>query len=140
MFETVRQGEPTVTLHIKYNHQCPRCEAYYIPYDDDVPCPRCGLLEGERFDFIPQAVESMLFNKAEGSYTPAAWWVGSLADHILRLLFPLFDAFDEEKPEDFRAFATEWFDQMEWGDQQYLKNHVLGIAVRIHEVLYQEGK
>lgn len=128
-----------MTLHITYSHQCPACEAFYIPYDDRVPCPKCGLVEEERFDYISQAAASLRFNKAGGEYTPAAWWVGSLADHILSVLFPLFDARDEGNPPDFRAFASEQLGRMEWGDQPYLKDHILGIAVRLHETLTSDG-
>jgi hypothetical protein len=39
-----------MTLHIHYTHQCPSCGAYYIPCDKNVPCPRCGVVEQERFD------------------------------------------------------------------------------------------
>ncbi|MGB9877236.1 MAG: hypothetical protein ACPLPS_05670 [bacterium] len=62
-----------MTLHIHYDHQCPNCGAFYIPYED-VPCPNCGLMEEERFDFIPQAVESLLYNLHRyGSYFPPAF-------------------------------------------------------------------
>ena len=124
-----------MTLHIQYNHQCPSCEAYYIPYDSDVPCPQCGLLEKERFDFIPQAAESLLFNKnAYGSYIPLAWYKGSLGDHILYLLFRLFAGYEKQPPStDFNEFASEVLSDMQWADQQYLCGHVQGIALRIHQ-------
>jgi hypothetical protein len=124
-----------MTLHITYDHQCPKCQVFYIPYDDQVPCPNCGLIELERIDYIEQAADSMRFNKVDGSYTPGAWYVGSLGDHILMLLFPLFDAYEEEHPDDFQVFATDRIGKMDWGDQLYLKDHVFGIAVRLHETL-----
>jgi hypothetical protein len=127
-----------VTLHINYEHSCSNCEAYYIPYDEDVPCPNCNTLEEERFDFIPEAVTSMAFNKARfGSYTPGAWWVGSLADHILMLLFSLFDAFESENQEKLSidSFTLKWFSNMDWGEQQYLKEHLYAIAMRVAENL-----
>ncbi len=34
-----------MTLHIDYNHNCSECETAYIPYDAEVACPKCGLLE-----------------------------------------------------------------------------------------------
>jgi len=124
-----------MTLHIHYDHECPKCEAFYIPYDDRIPCPNCGLIESERIDYIEQATNSMQFNKADGRYTPGAWYVGSLGDHVLNLLFPLFDAYDEEKPDDFEAFAASFLGQMGWDDQLYLEKHILGIAVRLNETL-----
>jgi len=127
-----------MTIHVNYDHQCPQCQAYYIPYDAQVPCPKCGLVEKERFDFIEQAAESMRFNISNGSYTPAAWWIGSFGDHILSLLFPLFDAYEEDRPADFMVFAADQLGKMDWGDQSYLKEHVLGIAVRLHDTLWPE--
>ncbi len=122
-----------MTLHIAYGHQCDGCGAYYIPYDQ-VPCPRCGLIEEERFDYIPQAIASLRFNKEGcGTYTPPAWWVGTLGDHILRLLFGVFDSFEgEADSRDFEEFLADRLAQMDWGDQPYLRDHVRDIAVRIH--------
>ncbi len=124
-----------MTLHIQYDHRCPSCAAFYIPYDADVPCPQCGLLEEERFDYIPQATASMMFNKQRyGSYIPPAWYKGSLGDHILYLLFRLFAWYEEKTPStDFNEFASEALSNMQWGDQQYLRGHVQGIALRIHQ-------
>jgi len=50
-----------MTLHIKYDHKCSHCYADYIPYND-VPCPKCGRMERERFDFIPKAIDSIIYN------------------------------------------------------------------------------
>ena len=86
-----------MTLHVHYDHQCPNCMAYYIPYDKDVPCPCCGFVEQERFDFIPQAAMSAHYNlETQGSYVPGAWYTGSLGDHILSLLFPLLEKYRTE--------------------------------------------
>lgn len=135
-----RQGYSWVkkmTLHVVYNHECPDCGAYYIPYGEDVACPRCGLVEEERFDYIPQAAESVRFNlETYGSYVPPAWWVGSLGDHILLILFHLFETYRKEKENrPFGDFATAMLDQMAWGEQEYLKGHVCAIAMEVHETL-----
>ena len=124
-----------MSMHVTYNHQCPSCQAYYIPYDDRVACPKCGLVKSEQTDFIKEAAASMLYNKAGGSYIPAAWGIGSLGDYILDILFPLFEAHAEESPEDFKVSASGWLGQMNWGDQPYMKDHILGIAIRLHKVL-----
>jgi hypothetical protein len=121
-----------MTLHVVYTHQCASCEAYYIPYDR-VGCPRCGTVEEERFDYIPQAAESLRYNKeGGGSYTPGAWWVGSLGDHILHLLFGLFDGYDASGgKEPFADYLTEHLGRMSWGEQEYLCDHVRDIALRV---------
>lgn len=123
-------------LHIVYDHQCPACEAHYIPYDQDVPCPQCGQVEAKRFDFIPRAVKSLRFNKArDGTFLPPAWWATSLGDQLLGFLFPLFEAGDVDRPADFDAFAVAWLDAMDWGHRPYLRHHVLGLARRLADEL-----
>lgn len=125
-----------MTMHVVYSHECGNCKAYYIPHDADVPCPRCGQVEAERFDYIPQAAASMRFNKESGgSYTPGAWWVGSLGDHILRLLFGLFDAYEAQKEAPFEQFLGQRLAEMEWGDQEYMRDHLRGIALRVRDEL-----
>jgi hypothetical protein len=126
-----------MTMHVVYSHECSGCQAYYIPYDADVPCPRCGLVEEERFDYIPQAAQSMRYNRMDGgSYTPGAWWVGSLGDHILMLLFGMFDAYEAVRDEaPFEQFLDQRLAQMQFGDQEYLRAHLRGIALRVREAL-----
>jgi hypothetical protein len=127
-----------VTLHIVYDHQCPNCQAFYIPYDTDVPCPRCGLVEAERFDYIPQAAASAQFNmQMEGSYVPAAWWIGSLGDHILQMLFNLLEHHrtNPAAGQTFEQMTRESLARANWGNQQYLHGHVYGIAMRVYEEL-----
>ena len=126
-----------MTLHVVYSHECGACKAYYIPYDSAVPCPRCGIVEPERFDYIPQAVASMQVNKESGgTYTPGAWWVGSLGDHILSTLFGLFDAYEAQQGQvAFEPFVDAALGGMQWGDQDYLRAHIRGIALRVREGL-----
>ena len=124
-----------MTMHITYDHQCAKCGAYYIPYDE-VPCPNCGLVESERFDFIPQAAKSLRFNKSkDGTFLPPAWWATSLGDNILGYLFPLFETSDIDRPTDFDSFADAWLASMDWGHRPYLKDHVLGMARRLADEL-----
>lgn len=126
-----------MTMHVVYSHECGACQAYYIPYDADVPCPRCGVVEPDRFDYIPQAAASMRANKQSGgSYTPGAWWVGSLGDHILLQLFGLFDGFEAQRGQAaFEPYLDDALGRMQWGDQEYLRSHLRGIALRVREVL-----
>ena len=54
-----------MTLHIDYNHNCSKCETAYIPYDAEVACPKCGLLEPDPYDFVGEAAESALHNLSD---------------------------------------------------------------------------
>jgi hypothetical protein len=123
-----------MTLHIKYDHHCPECEAPYIPYDQDVKCPRCGLLEEDRFDYIPKAADSALHNLHKGSYVPGAWWVGTYGDHVLRLVFIMLEQHRTDADgREFSAIARAFVENVDWGDQEYTREHVFAIACRVHE-------
>jgi hypothetical protein len=126
-----------MTMHVVYSHECGGCKAFYIPYDAEVPCPRCGIVELERFDYIPLAAASMRVNKDHGgSYTPGAWWVGSLGDHILSVLFGLFDSYEAQQGQvAFEPFLDDALQRMQWGEQEYLRGHVRGIAMRVRAEL-----
>ena len=126
-----------MTLHIVYEHQCPKCGAYYIPYDKNIPCPKCGVTENERFEYIPLAMKSLLFNLGKyGSYMPLGWWAGSFGDHILNILFHIFEGFRrEEKQDNFDSFTRKFLSQMKWDDQDYLEKHIHSMAIRIHKEL-----
>ena len=132
-----------MSLHIPYTHQCPQCSAFYIPYDETVRCPRCGAQEdkSEVFEaFIRQAAHSAEFNlNSLGSYIPPAWWVGTFGDHILHLLFKILEAHritEGSKP--FAEVARQAVDQMDWGNQEYVREHLYQIALRVHEQVEPE--
>jgi hypothetical protein len=123
-----------MTIHINNSHKCPSCDAFYIPYDEDVPCPKCGKIEKENFDFfMPLALESLMFNKKQGSFIPPMWYVSSFGDHVLHLLFPIFEAYGAKKPGNFRRFAAKRLSKLDWGKQKYLEKHLLEIAVRLEK-------
>jgi hypothetical protein len=125
-----------MTHHVHYTHVCSECGAYYIPYDSEVPCPRCGIVETERFDFIREAVLSMRWNKERGHYTPDLWFVGDLADHLLLLLFGIFDGYDGQIGKlPFEPYLDDFIGRMELGDQEYMRSHLRGIAVRLRDEL-----
>lgn len=129
-----------MTLHIHYDHQCSECGAYYIPYEE-VVCPNCGLREEERFDFIPQAVDSLLFNLDRyDSFFPPAWAVTSIADHILRILFIIFEGFRQSGESDFPSYAHRLLEEGDWGDQLYLKGHIYAIALRVKQEMDKLGE
>lgn len=129
-----------MTLHIDYTHQCGQCEAYYIPFEAAVVCPKCGADEDEVFTaFISEAAHSARFNLQRGSFVPGAWWVGSFADHILRLLFNILEKHREQEnalesagaPVPFEPVARAIVDRIDFGKQEYLREHLYQIALRV---------
>lgn len=131
-----------MTLHIFYDHSCSNCGANYIPYDKDVPCPKCGIVENEHYDFIPRAVASLKFNlKAYGLFSPLAWWISSFADSIMLVIFNIFENYREkENKDDFSKHTKEMLEEGDWKDKEYLKNHIYDIALRIYQEIKDEIK
>jgi hypothetical protein len=130
-----------MSLHIYYDHQCPGCGAQYIPYDR-VPCPRCGLIEADRSDFISRAVLSLLANKRDhGSYTPRGWAVPSFGDQVVRLLFLLYDAYEHQaEGQVLERYCTEWLTEcVQWDDAEHLRDHVRDIALRVWGDLQEQN-
>jgi hypothetical protein len=123
-----------MTLHIHSDHRCSQCEAWYVPYDKAVPCPRCGLVEESRVDFVPRAVSSARINlREQGSYQPAAWAVSCYADHLMLLLFMILECHRKGVPtRPFGEVARECVETMDWGDQPYGKEYLYQLALRVH--------
>lgn len=128
-----------MTLHIDYNHKCRECKAFYIPYDEDIPCPRCGCVEEDRFDFIPQAADSALYNLRDGSYYPGAWYISSYADHVLHLVFIILEHHRTNGGSKFEDVARRLVNKMKWGDQEYARDHVFAIACRVYEEIQRRS-
>jgi hypothetical protein len=127
-----------MTLHVYYEHQCAGCQAFFIPYQPGVRCPKCGQAAAEVFDFVPQAASSLRFNLASyGSYLPPAWYVGSLGDHCLRLLFAAFEAYRTraDQAEGFADCLERKLTSMQWGEQTYMLGHVRDIALKVRAAL-----
>ena len=126
-----------MSYHVHFNHECEKCGAFYIPFDREVPCPRCGIIEKKRFDYVTEAANSARFNlNSRGAYVPAAWYVGSLGDHILYILFGLLDAYrTDASGRPFAEIARDALARMDWGDQFYLRDHIHAIACRVRDRL-----
>ena len=99
-----------MTMHIHYNHKCPRCQTDYIPYDKDVACPKCELIETKRFDFVTPVAQSALYNLSQqGSYVPGGWWTGTLGDHLAYFVFQVLDMHKRSKEVSFSMSASSYF-------------------------------
>jgi len=129
-----------MTVHDHYTHECPQCAAYYIPFDEDVPCPRCSLVEKDRHDFVPLAVASVRWNiDMYGSYVPGAWFVGGLGDHLLLIVFHIFQRWSKQQEQAFAAaIEEELASRGDWGDQAYLKPHIALLAQRIYDEMQKD--
>lgn len=127
-----------MTVHINYNHRCAECGAVYIPYGEEVRCPKCGLFEQGRFsDFVRQAAGSALYNfRTEGNYMPMAWACSSLADSLLMFLFQMFDGYVAHgNGKSFDKFAREFVRRSHFADTEYLRGYTGDLGCRVYEYM-----
>ncbi|GDY08971.1 hypothetical protein LBMAG52_24570 [Planctomycetia bacterium] len=131
-----------MTWHIHYTHQCGNCEAFYIPYEVSVLCPKCGTNEDEvKDDFISEAAGSAHVNLREGSYLPGVWHTSSFADHILYLLFSVLEQHrTTKKKKPFDAVAREAVDRIDFEDQEYLREHLYEISLKVKAELDKDDE
>ena len=122
-----------MSLHIMYDHQCQKCEAYYIPYEKDIVCPNCGFNEEEIYNIIPQLAHSANYQMdIHSCYSPIAWWIGSFGDHVALLIFKVLDEFYIQKEKKFEDVALDYFNNRKWGDQLYIKNHIRDLSYKVY--------
>ena len=127
-----------MTIHMNYQHKCAQCDTEYIPYDEAIPCPKCGLIEDERFDLISKAVISSRSNLEKcGSYIPYAWAEYCYGDQVIFLVFRLLEH-DRKLPTE-QAFSDLAYkvlhEKIDWGNQLFQRDYIYGIAIRVHEEL-----
>ena len=124
-----------MTLHSDCDHACERCGVFYIPYDNYIPCPICGVIENTRYDFISEAIDSLNLNKSlYRTYLPHYWAIITPGDYILLKLFKLFELYDYlYSPLDFLSVAWKLLNQENWQYEEYLQTHVLNISLRVYE-------
>ena len=116
------------------SYQCTSCQAYFIPFEQGLPCPRCGARAAEFQDFVAEVAAGLRMHKEwYGRYTPGAYFVGSLAEKVFHILCMAFDAAREA--EDFQAALEDHLAKIDWGDHLYARDHILQIAVRAKQRL-----
>lgn len=128
-----------MTMHFhKPNYECSKCSAIFIPYKISIQCPSCGSNVSDEdvkefLDAISQIAGSMKIHKSMyGTYHPGAWFSSNITDHIQGIVFQLFDALEKENPENEKEFLMSLLEKsFNWGEQQYLKNHIKEIVAEI---------
>lgn len=124
-----------MTIHMFYDHQCPKCQTKYVPYAVNIPCPTCGNVEEQVFEeFIPRAVESCRFNLTETrSYVPVCWSMCGFADEVLYYIFGILEDYRTSPKE--KTFSVLVDESITKGNLGYLRDQMYDMVVRVHEEL-----
>ena len=127
-----------MSYHLYYDHSCSGCNTDYIPYDHDVPCPSCGLVETERFaNFIPE-VAFAVYDIVDmmGGYMPYAWASMNLSDVIMVHLFMVLDKYHRRTDGwSFEMVAREYFLSDVDPDHTQFANYFYTLALRLFKYM-----
>ena len=126
-----------MNYHIDYNPSCGECGCQYIPFDKKEPCPKCGVVAFERFDFIPEAAQIVHFNfKETGTYIPETLAENSLLDRALTLLFKILEyCRKDESGRPFSEVTEEFLKKVHWDGEDYYRGYFQKMATLIRDDL-----
>lgn len=128
-----------MSYHIRLEeYNCPSCNALYIPYKINIPCPNCKKIPDnvprEYLSFIDDLITSLRINKIRnGKYLPNAWYIGSFVEYIQSVIFNIFDRLDISKTSEVEMFVNEYLDSTEWDKNiPYGKDYIHSIFLEIY--------
>ena len=131
----------TYHIHLK-NYKCPNCEAIYVPFKDDITCPKCGSSDRHNIqynNFIDEILSSMIANKKEyGFYNPPAWFSGCIAESLQSLCFVLFDTLEEINPQSPVTLFEEILATVGF-EHPYQKKHAQDVAMAVYKKYEDAG-
>lgn len=138
-----------MTAHLPFRHQCPDCEAHYIPYSKDIVCPKCGKDEEDKDNyssFINMVVEGARYHKtswtpafqAKASYTPGVFATITLGDSLAFNCWLAFDFMENAEHCTVEEALDSWLDKGTWTEENlwyrnYLKPLILSAWDKLHE-------
>ncbi len=131
-----------MTLHLYMNHICPEfdCGCVYIPYNETIPCPKCGKQEEMEnyFPLIEGICESFIFNIGDvGSFTPMCWATMDLSDAMQLILFHLFEKWIKESiSEKFKDYSDDFISRIDCQDQDYMRDYLKKLSLDIYEEFF----
>lgn len=69
-----------------------------------------------------------------GTFVPPIWRTDNYGDHVLKMMFGFFEMYRHLSPKpDFSEFIHLALSQVNWGNQQYQREHVYQICLRVHQ-------
>jgi len=134
-----------MTLHLdEPDFRCSKCTARFIPFRKENLCPDCGcgIESDEYLNFIKRLAGSMEINKVTyGFYHPPVWLNNRFSDRIQSLTFNVFEALEQAKPKDGKAFLSHLINKkLNFAtDEKYLAKHLEDITLEVYKI-YKEKR
>jgi hypothetical protein len=122
-------------LDISHDCVCMHCEIPFIPYAENITCPKCGAeTQTERHELIDYLVKLLEFNKKQNKTFLAIKNSpqGSLIYDAIRIICGLFDEMETKKIRMKKKYITEWYTKSSLFDgQDYLRGHFCGLTILV---------
>lgn len=129
------------------NHKCSECETDYIPYSNEIPCPKCGdkVKMKDYPELIDGICESFLYNINNfESFVPICWAAIDISDSLQMFLFGLFrnwmkEAEDHEpqtRTKAFEEFLNKVNKIVDLGDRDYMLDYLKTLAMDVYEEFF----
>lgn len=136
-----------MTLHLYMNHKCSECETLYIPYNNEIACPKCGdKPEMEDYpEFIDGICESFLYNLGQnGSFRPMCWAAMDVSDSLQMFLFGVFDNWKKEmndhEPQErtkaFEEFFSRIMDKVDLDGADFMSDYVKNLGLTVYNEFF----
>jgi len=130
------------------NYECPECQTPYIPYSENISCPKCS--DKPKIEEYPQLIdgicESFLFNLNQtGGFMPMAWITMDVSDSIQLFLFGVFDKWKDdemnnhephERTKAFEVFIDDIMKQCDMGGKDFMKGYVRDLAFAVYNEFF----
>ncbi|MBH07009.1 MAG: hypothetical protein CMJ20_11885 [Phycisphaeraceae bacterium] len=113
------------------HYSCESCRTCFVPYEDSLPCPRCGEPATEPIGFIGEAASGLAAHKWEfGDYTPPVYTPHSRLEMFFIVICQVFDAISGQ--DDFERALDDYLQRCEF-DREYEQSHLRDLAIKIHQ-------
>jgi len=137
-----------MTLHLYMQHKCTECETIYIPYNNTVPCPKCGdQAKMENYpDLINGICESFLYNIREyGNFIPMCWITMDISDSLQVFLFGIFHKWVLEESSNhephmrtaaFKEFIKNIIKEIDFNELDFMENYIHDLTLAIYNEFF----
>ena len=125
-----------MTIKSQIDYECPNCQLAWLPYAENLKCPKCGRLlpNGEATAISDETLESAKFNKRlYGKFELEFWLTRRLGDRYFAWAFKALDV-AESNPEMSAASAalTAMMD-LDLEEMSPYREHMLGYFTAVIE-------
>ena len=118
-----------MTIKSQSNYICPDCGLEWLPYTEELHCPRCGRVVSafEVAPILSETLESAQFNKRLYGKIALEFWIPHrLGDHYLEWAFAALDAAEKNPDATAEDVALNTMVSLDLAEMGPYRAHVMG--------------